>query len=66
MSKLCYHTDCCDVNKNLFVFVFRALDWRERAVDGPARSKYDKIVIFKHLFDPKEFDVICVICYVVG
>ncbi|KAL5457638.1 hypothetical protein EMCRGX_G034921 [Ephydatia muelleri] len=34
----------------------KVLDWRERAPDGPARSKYDKIVIFKSLFDPKEFD----------
>lgn len=42
------------LNKQIFT---RVLDWRERAPDGPARSKYDKIVIFKSLFDPKEFDV---------
>ncbi len=33
------------------------LDWRERKKDGPARNKYQKIVIFKKVFDPKEFEV---------
>lgn len=39
----------------------RLLDWRERRKSSETdvrRNKYDKIIIFKHLFDPKEFEVI--------
>ena len=35
----------------------RMLDWRERKKDGPIRNKCERIVIFKRLFDPKEFEV---------
>lgn len=36
--------------------VCRLLDWREGR-SGPAKSKFDRIVVFKHLFDPSDFDV---------
>ena len=53
--------DCYDVHVQLIMIVYlicRLLDWRERKnPDGPTRKKSDKIVIFKHLFDPKEFEV---------
>ena len=35
----------------------RLLDWRERRADGPMKKKSDRIVIFKGLFNPKEFEV---------
>ena len=35
----------------------RLLDWRERRMDGPKRMKNERIIVFKHLFDPKEFEV---------
>ena len=35
----------------------RLLDWRERKSDGPKRMKNERIIVFKHLFDPKEFEV---------
>ena len=45
---------------SLFLSLFlslRLLDWRERRTDGPKRMKNERILVFKHLFDPKEFDV---------
>ena len=38
-------------------FCIRLLDWRERRTDGPKRMKNERIIVFKHLFDPKEFEV---------
>lgn len=38
-------------------FVSRLLDWRERRTDGPARKKNERIIVFRNVFDPKEFDV---------
>ena len=36
----------------------RLLDWRERRSDATQpKMKYDKVVIFKHAFHPKEFEV---------
>ncbi|XP_019848654.1 PREDICTED: HIV Tat-specific factor 1-like [Amphimedon queenslandica] len=35
----------------------RLLDWKERKGDGKPKFKHQRIVIFKHLFDPKEFEV---------
>ena len=36
------------------------LDWRERRLkeDGKAASKWDKVIIFKNLFNPQEFEVL--------
>ncbi|XP_064405365.1 17S U2 SnRNP complex component HTATSF1-like [Halichondria panicea] len=34
----------------------KMLDWRERKKDGLIRNKCERIVIFKRLFDPKEFE----------
>jgi len=33
------------------------LDWRERKADGPTRKKNERIIVFRNVFDPKEFDV---------
>ena len=42
----------------MYLFLsIRLLDWRERRADGPKRMKNERIIVFKHLFDPKEFEV---------
>lgn len=36
----------------------RLLDWRERrSTATQPKTKYDKVVIFRHAFHPKEFEV---------
>ena len=36
----------------------RLLDWRERRSGATQpKTKYDKVVIFRHAFHPKEFEV---------
>ena len=53
---ICLSIMCPSIHLSICPFV-RLLDWRERKQDGPSRTKYEKIIIFKHLFDPKEFEV---------
>ena len=39
------------------MYTCRLLDWKERRSDGVKKNKFDKIIIFKQLFHPKEFEV---------
>ena len=51
---------CIVLDQSLYLPFFplcRLLDWRERRTDGPKRMKNERIIVFKHLFDPKEFEV---------
>lgn len=48
----CVSTGVCD----------RLLDWKERIADGPMRKKNERIIVFRNVFDPKEFDVRCRHC----
>lgn len=47
---------CSEINYNDNDFIVRLLDWKEKKATN-IKPKHNKIVIFKNLFDPKEFDV---------
>ena len=55
-SYMCVYMQCSVI---VHVYVYRLLDWRERRGGevGQQRTKADKVVIFRHLFHPKEFEV---------
>lgn len=58
-SQFTYYSSLWLAGSHVVGVVIRLLDWKERSEQtGPRRMNFEKVIILKHLFNPKEFEVL--------